>query len=55
MNEKKIIGHPNFSDLFKRIVDRFKQAVYILCNVASKVILLIHKLEMTSYLYSVTP
>ena len=25
---KKIIGHPNFSDLFKRIVNRFKRAGY---------------------------
>ena len=27
---KKIIGNPNFSDLFKRIVNRFKRAWYIL-------------------------
>ena len=27
---KKIIGNPNFSDLFKRIVNRFKRAGYIL-------------------------
>ena len=27
---KKIIGNPNFSDLFKRIVKRFKRAVYTL-------------------------
>ena len=25
---KKIIGNPNFSDLFKRIVNRFKRAGY---------------------------
>ena len=27
---KKIIGNPNFSDLFKRIVNRFKRAGYTL-------------------------
>ena len=27
---KKIIGNPDFSDLFKRIVNRFKRAGYIL-------------------------
>ena len=27
---KKIIGNPNFLDLFKRIVNRFKRAGYIL-------------------------
>ena len=27
---KKTIGNPNFSDLFKRIVNRFKSAVYTL-------------------------
>ena len=27
---KKIIGNTNFSDLFKRIVNRFKRAVYTL-------------------------
>ena len=27
---KKIIGKPNFSDLFKRILNRFKRAVYTL-------------------------
>ena len=27
---KKIIGNPNFSDLFKRIVNRFKGAGYTL-------------------------
>ena len=27
---KKIIGNPNFSNLFKRIVIRFKRAVYSL-------------------------
>ena len=27
---KKIIGNPNFSDLFKRIVNRFKRAWYSL-------------------------
>ena len=27
---KKIIGNPNFSDLFKRIVNRFKRAWYTL-------------------------
>ena len=27
---KKIIGNPNFSDLFKRIENRFKRAGYIL-------------------------
>ena len=27
---KKIIGNPNFSDLFKRIVNRFKSAGYTL-------------------------
>ena len=27
---KKIIGNPNFSHLFKRIVNRIKGAVYIL-------------------------
>ena len=27
---KKIIGNPNFSDLFKCIVDRFKRAGYTL-------------------------
>ena len=27
---KKIIGNPNFSNLFKRIVNRFKRAVYSL-------------------------
>ena len=27
---KKIIGNPNFSGLFKRIVNRFKRAVYTL-------------------------
>ena len=27
---KKIIGNPNFSDLFKRIVSHFKRAGYIL-------------------------
>ena len=27
---KKISGNPNFSDLFKRIVNRFKRAVYTL-------------------------
>ena len=27
---KKIIGNPNFSDLFKRIVNRFKRACYTL-------------------------
>ena len=26
---KKIIGNPNFSDLFKRIVNRFKRVGYI--------------------------
>ena len=29
-NFKKIIGNPNFSDLFKRIVNRFKRAGYTL-------------------------
>ena len=27
---KKIIGNPNFSDLFKRIVNRYKRAGYTL-------------------------
>ena len=27
---KKIVGNPNFSDLFKRIVNRFKRAGYTL-------------------------
>ena len=27
---KKIIGNPNFSDLFKRIVNRFKKSGYTL-------------------------
>ena len=27
---KKIIGNPNFSDLFKRILNRFKRAGYTL-------------------------
>ena len=27
---KKIIGNPNYSDLFKRIVNRFKRAGYTL-------------------------
>ena len=27
---KKIIGNPNFSDLFKHIVNRFNRAVYTL-------------------------
>ena len=27
---KKIIGNPNFSNLFKRIVNRFKRAGYTL-------------------------
>ena len=30
INLKKIIGNPNFSDLFKRIVHRFKRAGYTL-------------------------
>ena len=29
-NFKKIIGNPNFSNLFKRIVNRFKRAGYTL-------------------------
>ena len=28
INFKKIIGNPNFSNLFKRIVNRFKRAGY---------------------------
>ena len=30
INFKKIIGNPNFSDLFKRIVNRFRRAGYTL-------------------------
>ena len=30
---EKIVGNPNFSDLFKRIVNRFKRAGYNLDNI----------------------
>ena len=30
INLNKIMGNPNFSDLFKRIVNRFKSAGYTL-------------------------
>ena len=30
---KKIVGNPNFSDLFKRIVNRFKRAGYTLDDI----------------------
>ena len=46
---KKIIGNPNFSDLFKLIVNRFKRAGYTLDIMRQTVCLVFNPLMVEGY------
>ena len=46
---KKIIGHPNFSDLFKRIVNRFRRAGYTLDNMLQTACLVFSLIMVEGY------
>ena len=46
---KKIIGNPNFSDLFKRIVNHFKRAGYILDNIRQTACLVFNPIMAEGY------
>ena len=49
---KKIIGNPNFSDLFKRIVKRFKRAGYTLDIMLQTACLVLTQSMLKAMLYS---
>ena len=46
---KKIIGNPNFSDLFKRIVNRFKRAGYTLDIMRQSACLVFNQIMVEGY------
>ena len=46
---KKTVGNPNFSDLFKRIVDRFKKAGYNLDNIRQTACLVFNTIMVERY------
>ena len=46
---KKIIGNPNFSDLFKRIINRFKRAWYTLDIVRQTTCLILNPIMVEGY------
>ena len=46
---KKIIGNPNFSDLFKGIVNRFKRALYILDIMRQTACLVVNPINAEGY------
>ena len=46
---KKIIGNPNFSDLFKRIVNRFRRAGYTLDIIGQIACLVFNQIMFESY------
>ena len=46
---KKLIGNPNFSDLFKRIVNRFKRAGYTLDNMRQTACLVFNPIMVEGY------
>ena len=49
INKKKIIGNPNFSALFKRIVNRFKRAGYTLDIMRQTKCLVVNPIIVESY------
>ena len=46
---KKIIGNPNFSDLFKRIVNRFKRVEYSLDIMQQTACLVFNPIRVEGY------
>ena len=46
---KKIIGNPNFSDLFKRIVNRFRRAGYTLAIMRQTACLVFNPIIVEGY------
>ena len=50
-NIKEIIGNPNFSDLFKRLVNRFKRAGYTLDSMRQTACLVITQLWLNAMLH----
>ena len=48
-NFKKIIGNPNFSDLFKRIVNRFRGAGYTLDIMRQTACLVLNPIMVEGY------
>ena len=46
---KKVIGNPNFSDLFKRIVNRFKRTGYNLDIMRQTACLLLNPIMVEGY------